>query len=177
MTTKLQEGQTPIVGKYYRVPCAILDIGNGRTLAVPVIGPPHKDKQFAFRYSHYHIDGRFAGKEVERHYYMDDGRTNFIICTEKQIDNDYASRHKFLRTELRRRKCKRLNTGLILPQKFTDKKYSDWAISMIGKSCKGKKCPHLGYPMQEIEGQLVCPLHDLRGDMDTEKIILHPKIR
>jgi uncharacterized Zn finger protein (UPF0148 family) len=42
---------------------------------------------------------------------------------------------------------------------------------MIGKSCKGKKCPHFGANMIEKNGELVCPIHNLKGDLKTLKIV------
>lgn len=46
-----------------------------------------------------------------------------------------------------------------------------WYNSFLGKSCAGKKCPHLGTTMIEQEGKLVCPLHKLQGCLKTLKII------
>ena len=46
-----------------------------------------------------------------------------------------------------------------------------WYNSYIGKSCKGKKCPHLGQVMIEHGDRYVCPLHNLVGSKATETII------
>lgn len=41
----------------------------------------------------------------------------------------------------------------------------------VGKSCKGKKCPHFGTTMIEKDGVLICPLHNLKGSLKTSKIV------
>lgn len=63
----------------------------------------------------------------------------------------------------------RLTTGINPPTHA--KNYNDWYKSMIGKSCAGKKCPHLGTIMIEQDGVLVCPLHNLKGCPQKEVII------
>lgn len=154
------------VGKFYNVPCAAIYRGNGKFIGyVPIIGEAHKDKQIGVDFSHYHIDGRFSS---QNDYYTTDeyGKTNGVISL-KPIGDVLAF---CKRIEIKKRKCKRLTTGINPPP--SAKKYWDWYRTMVGKSCKGKKCPHLGVDMFEENGKLVCPLHKLIGDIKTEKIIL-----
>ena len=54
--------------------------------------------------------------------------------------------------------------------------YWTWYKSMIGKSCKGRRCPHFGTMMHERDGKLICPLHNLEGDIETELIINKPEV-
>lgn len=163
------ENDTPILGKMYNVRCAKMQEYCGKIHYVPIIGKRHIDKQFSVNYEHYHIDGRFKSKLV----YHPNGYTNQIISADKKRDNNsiYGT---FIGIEIKRRKCIILTTGIMPPSKdkqFKNSDYMKWYNSFIGKSCKGKKCPHLGTTMFEVDGRLVCPLHKLQGCLTSEKII------
>jgi len=65
-----------------------------------------------------------------------------------------------------------LTTGLLSPHVVPPVKgWKEWYANYIGKSCKGRKCPHYGTHMLEVNGSLLCPLHHLKGDIETETII------
>lgn len=148
------------IGRFYLVRCAEHRNENGVFLGyVPVIGELHRDPQFGFTSPHIHVDGRFRSSLVD-----ENGRTNSVITPESEKMNTH-----FSAIVLKRRKCIRLTTGVKPP--WIAQKYWQWRDSMIGKSCAGKKCPHLGTTMHEIDGELVCPLHSLRGDIKKEIII------
>ena len=162
------------VGKFYDVLCAVL-INKKKEHYVPVIGILHKDPQFGVDAAHYHIDGRFTvdSAAVSKFLKIKDGITNAIIRIERYCD------YQFVRTEVKNLKCRRLLTGINPPARddrynsgqLKGEAYWKWYDSMIGKSCKGKKCPHFGTHMQEKDGVLVCPLHNLHGSIETELII------
>ena len=162
------------VGKFYYVKCAIMSNGE-REYFIPVIGEAHNDNQFGFKDKHLHIDGRFTTRQ--NHSELDinkEGLTNHVCSFD-------PSRSLFTIKEIviKRLKCKRLTTGINPPnRKKLDwlgrkikSKYYDWVDTMIGKSCKGKKCPHLGTMMLEKDGMLVCPLHNLKGCLTSEVIV------
>lgn len=160
------------VGKYYNVPCAELRNCNGGLIEyVPIIGGLHKDIQFGVTFKHYHVDGRFVyGK---RYINVDnDGKTNQILVPKQSVKNydNYVSA-----VVIKKKMCKRLTTGIDPPPKA--KQYHQWYTSMIGKDCKGKKCPHLGTTMLEHNGKWICPLHNLFGDPKTETIVPIPNIK
>ncbi len=177
---KLVEENTELeVGRFYNVRCAAMrrNYSDKFIGLIPVIGEKHQDASFGAAYSHYHIDARFISKSDHMYYAIDlDGKTNAILIAGKDDDkrHDYVSE-----IIIQKRKCKRLTTGIKPPEigdKFMDGRqkavaYHEWYKSMTGKSCKGKKCPHLGHTMHERDGYLVCPLHDLIGDIDEEIII------
>lgn len=152
------------VGKFYKVPCAVVKNRYGDIIYyVPVIGDAHKDKKF-FNYTHYHIDGRFSNKNVG--YGVDEnGKTNGIVAWGRENPVNLFSEEIVYKI----RKCKRLTTGINPPPNAHA--YWNWKKSMIGKSCKGKKCPHLGVDMFVEGNKLVCPLHNLIGDIKKEIII------
>jgi hypothetical protein len=149
------EADEVVVGKFYYVLHGVDSGGVG----VPIIGKLHADPQFGVSYKHYHVDARFlnAGQ-----YGVIGGKTNRIV-----FDSD------IVKYEVRLKKCRNKNTGINPPPKngpFKHIGYHNWVESMVGKSCKGKKCPHFGTAMAEINGRLVCPLHNLVGNMQTELI-------
>lgn len=145
------------VGKFYKVRCLELLNQNGELIeAVPVIGRWHKDPQFGSNHEHMHVDGRFLGSSVFIPHIG--GKTNYVVW--KNLSTDHPNvRYKIGQEVYRRLKCKRDSTGLI------------WYSSFVGKSCKGKKCPHLGQEMIDQGGVLVCPLHNLKG-CPIEEIII-----
>jgi hypothetical protein len=155
------------VGEFYNIRCAKLINHLGTFIKyVPVIGDAHRDKQFGFDYTHLHIDGRFASSNPASDYSVrEDGTTNGVVLFGEVADCNHFAKE----IVVRKMKCRRLGTGINPPVEA--KKYFDWKKSMIGKSCKGKKCPHLGFEMIESNGLLVCQLHNLIGSIDTETII------
>lgn len=136
---------TPIVGKYYKVPCAkMVSVHIRKVLYVPVIGELHADPQFGVSDIHYHIDGRFSQQGypygVNNH-----GRTNAIVYPNADI---IQAGYLFQGVIWRKKKCLRKETGLRppspdeLPHYKSGRRYAKWVKSMKGKSCKGKRCPH-----------------------------------
>lgn len=149
------------VGKFYLVKCAKMINNYGKVVDyIPVIGEEHKDPQFGVKFSHYHVDGRFKNNYTDR-----DGRTNSVFSKES-IGYDKC----IAEIVWKKRKCIRTTTG-IKPPRHKDEIYYPWYKSYIGKSCKGRKCPHLGTAMNLVDGKLVCPLHNLTGCAEKEVII------
>ncbi|MBO9674444.1 MAG: hypothetical protein J7577_13435 [Sphingobacteriaceae bacterium] len=164
---KAHEHEQLEVGKFYLVATAVLVYKNGDKESVAVNPLLHNDKQFGFVDDHYHVDGRF-GSVIDHPYFIDFwGRTNRVVSKTEFVES--------LTIEYRKRKCMRVNTGIDPPlphnQYGNGKQYWNWYRNMLGKSCKGKKCPHLGVTMREQNGVLICPLHNLTGCITTETII------
>lgn len=161
------EDEQLIVGKFYNVRCAIVEYGDGTTFkkVVPVIGKPHMDKSFSDAPLHIHIDGRFISVAVARYNTDKSGKTNGFVSL---VETNRISA-KYCGEVIKRLKCKRLTTGIKPPHAAIS--YWGWYKEQLGKPCAGRKCPHLGTHMLECNGRLVCPLHNLQGDLKTEKII------
>lgn len=163
-----------VPGKFYLVQHAILEpkpeFPNFKeTLFIPVIGPEHNDKQFGFPHTHLHIDGRFCKRREYLPYGVDEkGETAGVILT-KNSERSLQG-HLFTGLVYKKLKCIRLTTGLPVHRVSKNTEIGKWYESMEGKSCKGKKCPHLGVAMQEINGILICPLHSLKADIATQTI-------
>lgn len=153
------------IGKFYNVRCAKVKRNfKKKFVLVPIIGDSHIDSQFNITFEHYHIDGRFTARNS--FYNVDSlGRTNKIIQLDKS-DRWFDSVEKIV---IVRKKCLRLTTGINPPANSF--KYNKWYDSMIGKKCEGKKCPHLGTEMLEANGQLVCPLHNLKVSLTTNLVV------
>lgn len=178
---KAHEAQQLEIGKKYLVAHAVMVNECGSvpmaTLSyIPIIPILHKDKQFGVDIKHYHHDGRFAftaDKSLGNFMVDDKGKTNHIIYD----DPKFQGGNKVLRIVYKQKECIRLTTGIKPPRRNTKhykeggKKYHEWYQSMIGQSCAGKRCPHLGAIMIEEKGKLVCPLHKLKGNIKTEKVI------
>lgn len=164
---ELKEWHKPVVGKYYLVRCAKLDNGS-KIIFVPIIGKKHSDPQFGAYWDHYHIDGRFIRFELGPYKVDKHGRTVQAVSAQPGLLN--GAGYEFKGVELKRRKCFRLETGIDIKKGGIT--YLRWYRSMVGKSCKGRICPHRGTVMHERDnGSLVCPLHGLIGDIQNEKII------
>ena len=161
------------VGKFYYVRCAKFVLNSSVIDYIPIIGEPHLDKQLGIDWKHIHIDGRFDNKYTALDKF---GRTNTILQIGKQ-NTLYPYVEEIV---IKKKKCKRLTTGINPPFRNTTtplgrqvgEKYWSFYDSYVGKSCKGKKCPHLGATMMDMgKGFLVCPLHNLHGCPTKEVIV------
>jgi len=161
------------VGKLYWRPCAeIMTIPDGKIYYIPVFEHLHADKQFDFPDEHYHIDGRFEMEpRMKQQFNCWDGYTAAVIVP------DNSSTYSFLSISQTKVKCERLHTGLRIPAHPNEKqipkleKYNNWYKTFVGKKCEGKLCPHFGTTMLEKDGQLVCPMHNLKADSNTLEIV------
>lgn len=160
------------VGEYYNVSCAeIMMNGDGGTYYIPVFDHLHADPQFGFLHKHYHIDGRFdMHPRMVHEFSLSGGHTAAVIVPES------GGLYKFIRITFQSIKCLRLETGLSVPDRPTEKQkpkveqYNRWYESFVGQICTGRKCPHLGTAMLEKDGRLVCPMHDLTADLKTLEV-------
>jgi hypothetical protein len=163
------------VGKFFNVPTAKLSYGD-KIYFVPVIDHKHKDIQLGVDSFHYHIDGRFhIDKAMCKYYHLKDGNTLSVINAEEP----FYGIPKFLEIEYKNKKCVRLHTGLGIPSSIKDTqftssvdRFNDFYKSFEGHSCKGKRCPHYGAKMMVQGNKLVCPMHGLEGNPETETIML-----
>ena len=157
------------VNKFYLVPHIQINITSydrELDLLVPIIPKWHNDKKdFGFPYSHYHIDGRFIKdySQLAVIYNVSNGKTNVVLTNE----GDYSF---FNENEIHylKRKCIYPEAGLDTCVYYAK---PDFVKKYVGKSCKGRKCPHWGVTMQETNGKLLCPMHGLKGCIEKEVII------
>jgi len=145
---------------------------DSRIYDIPLFDNLHADSQFGFPNQHYHIDGRFyIHPRMQHEFSITSGHTSAVIVPEK------TKSYKFIGLVIKNLKCERLKTGLIIPEHPTEKQrpkvemYEKWYQGFVGKTCEGRKCPHLGTEMLEKDGRLVCPMHSLTADIITLTII------
>lgn len=181
--------ENPVVGKFYQVPCAYL---KKRNVWHPIIPILHNDKQFGTEnsaYNHYHYDLRFMSDSYLLKYFpheFDNYDIGFSFASDipLRMNTIYIQDYEYWKTnpdhnwkskwEFKRRKCFRTFTGIVILRPVIIKKYpkiSKWYQDQIGKSCKGRICPHRQAPMIERDGVLECPMHGLIGCKDKEIII------
>lgn len=158
---KIENVESPKVGDFYLVKCAYIKGG----AIVPVVGPPHLDKEFAPETPlHYHKDGRFGLVHEGEGIFWSVRLTNEVILASKVKELKYL-------------KCKMLYPfgGLNNPEEHLT--FSKWGEKMLGTPFKGRTCPHRGVKMVMVEGKLVCPMHNLHGCPKTQKIIGYGAIK
>lgn len=167
-----------VVGKKYLVAHAELyNTIINTTEFLPIIPNLHSDNEFSeeAKLPHYHIDGRFGmTKALRESFRVRGGYTNNILCLDY---NTKEYQYDFKGLVFKEKTCLREQTGIKPPFSImpSNNSYNVWYDGMIGKSCAGKRCPHYGANMIEVDGKLVCPLHDLHGDPEKLVIIQHPK--
>ena len=152
-----------VKGKFYNV-LSGYNITYG--LWLPLIPYEHSDAELGADWLHYHYDTRFFSKKMFRRVPSEpSGRTLQIFAI------DQGTVTKFV--EVRKMRCCLSSLGGLSVDAIDLKGlFSSWARGMVGKSCKGKRCPHRGSNMVERPGGLLeCPLHGLFADTKTERII------
>jgi len=163
---KAHETSNLQVGKMYSVAHVKVKIRDfDIELEVPINPKLHNDKiDFDFDDDHYHVDGRFIkdNTKLAYRYWIDNGKTNTVVLKHTPI---YKVSEVFYKTK----KCLRLTTGIKGDE--SQKVYATFVKKYTGRKCKGRKCPHWGVIMNNIDGVLVCPMHGLKGSLDTLKII------
>lgn len=158
-------------GQCYRVPCVKIRKDNGKIEWVPVVGEAHSDPQFGRHavFNHFHVDARFVNITYVANI-SKSGTTHHVVYQDHP-DLDY----KVLDFRPRLRRCHRLVSALLIRDynyESTPALYMLWLKTMLGKKCKGTRCPHRGTEMIEVKGGLkVCPMHNLVACSKSEKII------
>lgn len=155
------------VGKWYLVAHAEMknNLTNNIWDWIPVIPIAHTDSFAPHVDTHYHLDMRFCiNSTIKYKFNIRNNQSEVPV-----VIND-AWQYKAHKIVYKRKKCISLNTGLNLNRVHEEHDFFKWVNSMKGKSCKGRKCPHFGATMNEVNGELVCPMHGLKGDIKTEII-------
>lgn len=161
---KIDEVTRPVKkGELYMVPCIVKEEG-GNLYVNPVINHPHNDRENGQDSVHYHVDYRFikyrGGKEDPLPL-LNHSRHLFAIQPRPQIGRDGKLEYIALP---------------VINEEFA----GGTAVELIKNSklkhdCIYKgKCPHRGYDLSQVSpenGIITCPLHGLKFDELTKKII------
>lgn len=124
---------------------------------IPLINHPHSDKENGQKEVHYHADTRYNGNQpsLGEKYKID-------ITDSRPIKNRYTTRYFNLV------RYKDEHSGITPVELIKNSKLKHKCIH------KGK-CPHRGFDLSnEIpnkEGIITCPLHNLKFNAETKKLI------
>lgn len=153
----IEDVKNPIIGNFYKFPCLI----HNNTF-LPVYNHPHSDKENGQIGTHYHMDSRVLHRNKK-------ASNNFLIFNDKKLLT--------LKLEIRSKE----GEIVYLPLKYYDDiEYLRTDTHFIKNSklkhnCIHKgKCPHRGYNLENVKpinGVIICPLHSLRFDEKTKKLL------
>lgn len=168
MIEKVEDIKRPlIVGEVLNVLCIITKSDNGEELYVtPVINHPHTDKESGQFETHYHTDTRFVFKKRNRIGIRLRGGRIFKDCDGyRQTLDKYRTLERIALTV--RRSIEEAPTHESIISKAKSK--------LKNKCIKNGKCPHRGYDLSQVEptpeGVLICPLHSLKFNAVTKRLI------
>jgi hypothetical protein len=130
-----------------------------RPIVIPVIDHPHNDKENGQYETHYHLDTAYIGEQNHLR--------NYRICTFIDLDDIRFGTNNVFKTIPLRKRNKQIvmSTNVELISK-----------SKLKHNCIHKgKCPHRGMDLSQIKpndkGEIICPLHSLKFDAITKKLI------
>lgn len=127
---------------------------------LPVINTPHSDKENGQNEIHYHADNRFID------------RAKIAPKRNKKVEKVFSTNQRPIKTK---EEIKYIPLKVI-----TELHYGNTPVELISKSklkhkCIHKgKCPHRGADLSQvkpIDGILTCPLHGLKFNERTKKIV------
>jgi hypothetical protein len=176
----------PVPGAFYLVP-TVRYVWNNRDGDWPIVGPKHTDAEVLnFPWPHYHVDLRFIATELairlsRRHPAGVTGLTVLPLCRHPDGSRDAIAPHPD--PVWRRRRCRRAiaptprdyyefvrGRRALMPA--LEAAYQD-ATLISGP--KGLVCPHRHAPLGSVapncNGHVVCPLHGLKWDLGTGRLV------
>ena len=159
-----------VVGRMYLVPM-VRGLFQYWRRRWPVLGPKHEDADYiGFEHEHYHFDWRFVDRDVFDTLYYDklDGHILFAWAL-----TDLRNQIPLGPVIWRRRKCHRPMPDfprhlpmwlLTLEAAYADRVLTDALV-----------CPHRGVALgglaRDTVGCVVCPLHGLRWNLETRRLV------
>lgn len=178
MTDKITEVQAVEVGQYYLVPTVFARWSGYAARAWPVIGPKHNDKHcLGFEWDHYHHDARFFPFQ----YHPYDDQSWMSVMSRPVMTSEAMNPNGLPPIVWKRFKCRRLLNPIqdhLTIRAQTVKGFqclhSEFAGRQATHDGRGWVCPHRKVPLagQPVEdGVIVCPLHLLRIDAETGKVL------
>lgn len=176
----------PVPGQFYLVP-TVRYIWNNVEGDWPVMGPKHTDAEVLnFPWPHYHVDLRFIplalmARFARRHPAGEAFLAFRPLCRHIDGSRDETAPHPD--PVWRRRRCQR--AAAPTPRDYYDF-VRGWRArmpaleaayqgAMLIQGPKGPVCPHRHAPLNSVtpdcNGHVVCPLHGLRWDLATGRLV------
>lgn len=159
MYKHIRDVQTPVVGETYLVPC-VEQLDDW----VPILGDIHTDIELGVIKEHYHYDIRFlddeqawALGEYRNRLPLIQGKIHYIDTWDVFLDLPLVMLRDFLE----------------FPHS-KDIRWKRFHRKYKGQKVKRNKCPHRGFDLSCVKarnGVIQCPLHGLRIDEKTQKVL------
>lgn len=170
MVPLIADVESPIIGRYYMVPCIVAPMWDQDAM-VPLIGPKHNDQDvIGFSKDHWHVDWRFASRRLWDLMMRMSSRDGGVLAIAIANFNGGSSPRK--------RKCHREMPTY--PTTDRNNETIHWLPKLEAayagaclKTCK--VCPHRGIPLKGMkpnaDGLIVCPGHGLAWHAETGKLV------
>lgn len=166
-----------VIGKMYRVPMAFMSRNGEPKRWWPVLGPFHQDAEdIGFPEWHFHVDYRFASDVHLKILGVTWVRGHQIPSVYRTVlTAELAEKPE---TSVRWRKCRRAYPKAYpVPEvrwmKALEKRYAQSRLS------DDMRCPHRGASLvglpQDERGCVACPLHGLKWNCETKRLVVHTK--
>lgn len=178
MTEKITDVQAVEVGQYYLVPTVMGRWSGYAARSWPVIGPKHNDRHcLNFDWDHYHLDARFfpfAYPDSDHQAWK--GVMSMPLMTSERMNP--AGLPAVVWKRLKCRRTRNPVQDMLVEAVSTAKQWQCLVDDFAGRQAlndgRGWVCPHRKVPLagQPVEdGVIVCPLHLLRIDAATGKVL------
>lgn len=166
---KIEDVKDPIVGEVYLAACYIRRTDRDWRTGLPaiyyspVINHPHTDRENGQNEAHYHTDTRFMYDEKN------------VETNKANIPKGYEHKSYFRPEHTEDTEIQYL--PLVLTHRISGGTTPSSSIkkSKLAHDCiHNGKCPHRGYDLTNeipIDGVITCPLHGLRFDAETKKLL------
>lgn len=164
----------PEIGELFLVPCVVYNLmsTDKKIKLCPVINHPHNDIENGQPETHYHIDYRFVGRSEKYKSFFRQRRSGI----------EYVFYPAMFRPELNSsfKSLEYFAMRLVTTNQINETSVIAIAKSRLHHQCIHKgKCPHRGYDLSQtvaIDGVITCPLHGLKFDEKTGKVLNHINI-
>lgn len=167
MIPDIRDVPVPTVGRFYLVPCVALE---GRRCPWPVMGTYHADPDLGVRFAHYHTDVRFISDRTLHRYEA----TRLRLARKWTLEQAAMTRVNITEEGpvLCRRRCHRqmaeFPQGKL--QRILEPQFADFVLDL-----ERPICPHQGGDLRaapvDAQGVATCPLHGLRWDLGTGRLV------
>jgi hypothetical protein len=169
-----------VVGRFYMVPTVYGPLVS-RMGIWPVLGPKHEDSEIIdFKWEHYHYDWRFFSQKDYEYICRQLGRDTpfgYVMSERPDITRAPVEIRELRPVIYRRRKCQRLMPEF--PRSLAFAKKAAWLPKLEAayrdqRLKPGLICPHRGASLRGLpvtDNCVVCPLHGLRWNIETGKLV------